>query len=258
LPGQAPGASVLQKNMMQRPGIFYCQLFMRPILTAIVLVYSTLSFGQKDNKLSFALQLQPEITVHKKDYGSWYREIQTKATFNIGIEATVQYYLTERLFTETGLGYISRKLNSKAFLDQGALPPPQQSPTAELVGTKSISFRTLQLPLNFGYKVISREEMNLFLTVGMTGNILLNTYYGLTGFTQYEGAYKKNYWQGHSVNIGLGTDYKISKKFSITGRLTYSIINTMRDDEYLLSDDDDGIPLPHTYLRLSAGLRTRL
>ena len=35
---------------------------MKQILTTILLIYSTISFGQKDKKLSFAFQLQPELT----------------------------------------------------------------------------------------------------------------------------------------------------------------------------------------------------
>ena len=93
------------------------------------------------------------------------------------------------------------------------------------------------------------------MTAGLTGNFLLNTYYGIGGFTQYEGSYKKNYWQGCSVNLGLGTDYKLSKKIKLTSKITYSVINTMRADDYLFSQDAYVIPLDHRYLRLSIGLR---
>ena len=240
---------------MQRFNIFHCNLFMRHILTAILFLISFISLGQKNEKISLAFQLQPELTYHKNNYVYKWKDTYTKSTFNIGIEATIQYYLTKKLFAETGLGYISRKLNTTAFLNQGALPPPRQSGTLELVNTKSVSFRTLQLPLNFGYNIISRQKINLFLHAGLTGNFLLSTYYGIGGFKQYEGAYKKNYWQGYSVNLGLGTDFKVSKKIKAISRISYSIINTMKDDEYLFSQEKYVIPLPHKFLRLSLGLR---
>lgn len=243
---------------MQRSGICNCHLFMRHFLTAYFLLFTVLSFGQKNDNFSFSFQLQPELTYHKNNYAFRWKDTYTKSTFNIGIEATIQYYLTKRLFAEAGIGYISRRLNTTVFLNQNVLPPPRQSWTQELVTTKSVSFRTLELPLNFGYNILSRQKMNVFLNAGMTGNFLLNTHYGLGSFKQYEGSYKKNYWQGYSANLGLGTDYKISKKIKTTSRISYSVINTMKDDEYLFSQDQYIIPLPHKYLRLSVGLRMAL
>lgn len=231
---------------------------MRHILTANLLFCTIISFGQKKEKFSFSFQVQPELTYHKNNYAYRWKDTYTKSTFNIGIEATVQYYLTKRLFTETGLGYVSRKLNTTVFLNQNVLPPPRQSGTQELVNTKSVSFRTLQFPLNFGYNITAKRKYNIFLNAGLTGNFLLNTYYGLGGFKKYEGSYKKNYWQGYSVNLGLGTDYKISKKIKATSRISYSVANTTRDDEYLFSQDAYVIPLPHKFLRLSVGLRIAL
>lgn len=130
-----------------------------------------------------------------------------KAALDINIGG---YYLTNKLFTETGLGYISRKLNTTVFLNQGALPPPRHSSTLELVIIKSASFRTLQLPLNFGYNIISRQKMNFFLSAGPTGNFLLSTYYGIDGFKQYEGSSKKNYWQGWNCT---GTNLWTAQRF---------------------------------------------
>ena len=243
---------------MKRSSIFYCHLFMRHILIAILLFCAVISYGQNKEKLSFSVQLQPELTYHKNNYAYRWKDTYTKSTFNIGIEATIQYYLIKQLFVETGLGYISRKLNTTVFLNQSALPPPRQSWSRELVNTKSVSFRTLQLPVNFGYNVISKQKMNLFLNAGLTGNFLLNTFYGLDSFKQYEGSYKKNYWQGYTVNLGLGVDYKIYKKIKATSRISYSVVNTMRDDEYLFNQDEYVIPLPHKFLRLSVGLRMAL
>ena len=231
---------------------------MRHILTASLLLSSALSFGQKKNDFSIAFQIQPELTYHKNNYAYRWRDTYTKSTFNVGIEATIQYYLTKRLFAETGLGYISRKLNTTVFLNQNVLPPPRQSFTQELVNTNSVCYRTLQFPLNFGYNVISKQKIDLFLNAGFSGNFLVNAYYELGGFKQYEGSYTKNYWQGYSIDLGFGTDYSISKKIKMTSRISYSIVNTMKDDEYLFSQDEYVIPLPHTYLRLSVGLRMAL
>ncbi len=231
---------------------------MRHIFSLILLLYSSLLIGQKGDRCSIAFQLQPELTYHKNNYAFRWQHTYTKSTFNIGIEATIQYYLTKKLFAETGLGYISRKLNTTVFLNQNVLPAPRGSATQELVSTKSVSCRTLQLPLNFGYTFISREKTKLFLNAGLSGNFLMNTYYRLGYSSRYEGSYKKSYWQGNSVNIGAGLDHSVSKKISATSRISYSIINTVKDDEYLFSQEEYSIPLPNKYLRLSVGLRIRL
>ncbi|MES2005820.1 MAG: outer membrane beta-barrel protein [Bacteroidota bacterium] len=231
---------------------------MRCILMLLLLCSSVVLSAQTKNNLFFAIQLQPELTYYKNNYAYRWRETYTKSTYNIGIEATLQYRLTKRLFAETGLGYISRKLNTVVFLNQGALPPPRQSFTLELVNTKSVSVRTLQVPLNLGYDVIALKRIQLNLVTGITGNYLLNAYYGLGGLKQYEGTYKKNYWQGYAVNLGLGMNYTINKTVSLTNRITYSVYNTVKEDAYLFSQDQYGIALTHEYLRLSVGLRMRL
>jgi hypothetical protein len=213
---------------------------------------------RKNEKLSFSVQFQPEFTFHKNNYAYKWKDTYTKVTLNIGIDATIQYYLKKHLFVETGLGFISRKLNTTVFLNQNALPPPRQSWTQELVSTESVTYRTLQLPVNIGYNVISKQKINSFISAGLTGNYLLNTYYGLIGSKNYEGSYRKSLWQGYSVNIGLGTDYKISKKLKLTSRMSYSIINTSKDDKYLFSQEEYVIPLQHNFLSLSVGLRMKL
>lgn len=246
---------ISRKNTVQHSSVLFCHLFMRNLLTAIFLLCHSFSFGQEYEKLSFSIQLQPELTYHKNNYAYRWRETYTKVTSNVGVEATVQYYVTNHLFAEAGLGYISRKLKSTVFLNQHVLPPPRQSWTEELVNTKSVSFRTIQLPVNFGYNIISKEKMSVSLNAGITANFLLNTFYEVNGFKQYEGTYKKNYWQGYSFNLGVGSDYKIYKKLKATGRISYAVVNTMKDDDYLFSQDDYAIPLPHNFLRLSVGFR---
>jgi hypothetical protein len=231
---------------------------MRNIIIATLLLYSSTTVGQKGKQSFFALSLQPELTSHKNNYAYRWRDTYNKSTFNIGIEATLRYYLINRLFSEIGIGYVSRKLNTTVFLNQNVLPPPRQSFSQELVNTKSVSFRTVQFPINLGYNFIAKNRLTLNLNTGFTGNFLVNTYYGLGSFKKYEGSYKKNYWQGYSLNIGVGGDYNIFKKFSLTTRIEHSVINTVKDDEYLFSQDEYVIPLPHKYLRLSVGLRRPL
>lgn len=238
---------------MQRPDAHNCQLSMRYILTACIVLSASAMCAQENRKLLLSLQLQPEQTYHKNNYSYRWRETYTKTTFNTGIEANIQYYFSKRLFTEIGLGYISRRLNTTVFLNQAALPPPRRSMTLELVAPRSVSFRTIQFPLNFGYNMISKKKLNLFLNAGVEGNYLLNTYYDT--FEKYKGTYAKGYWQGYTVNLGSGMDYHIAKKIMATGRLTYSVINTVQKDAYLNSQDKYGIPLPYTYLRLSMGVR---
>ena len=229
---------------------------MRHLLSALLVLNSALLSGQEIDRFSIVVQAQPELTFHKNNYAYRWRETYTKTTFNVGVEATIQYCVTKRLFAEAGLGYISRKLNTTVFLNQSVLPPPRQSWTQELVNTKSVSFRTLQFPFNMGYHVITIQNFNLFLHAGLTGNFLLNTYYGV--FKKYRGAYNKNYWQGYSVNLGFGTDFKVSNTINMTSRISYSLVNTIKKDEYLFSQDEDIIALPHKYLRLSVGLKKAL
>jgi opacity protein-like surface antigen len=112
--------------------------------------------------------------------------------------------------------------------------------------------------LNLGYNIISRERVNLFAHAGVSGNYLLNSYYGLGGYKKYEGSYKKNNWNGVSVNVGVGGDYRISEKWKATARVGYSVVNKTKEDEYLYSQDEYGLRLPHEFLRLSIGARMML
>ena len=77
----------MHPNKMQRSTIFYCPYFMRHFLTAILVFLTVISFGQKKDRSSFSLQLQPELTYHKNNYAYRWKDTYTKSTFNIGIEA---------------------------------------------------------------------------------------------------------------------------------------------------------------------------
>jgi outer membrane protein assembly factor BamA len=123
---------------------------MRHIISSLLLFLSIVSFGQKKDKFSLLLQIQPELTFHKNDYAFRWSEKKNVSTFNIGLNASLQYKLTERLFIDFGFGYISRKLNTKVFLDQSLLPPPYYDSTKPLYVTKSVAFRPTLGLLQFG------------------------------------------------------------------------------------------------------------
>lgn len=231
---------------------------MRQIPTIVLLLFPIFALGQKKDRLSIIFHLQPELTFYKNNYAYRWRDTYTKSTFNMGIGVLIQYNVADKFFVEGGGSYISRQLKTTVFLNQSALPPPRQSFTQELVNTKSVSFRTAQVPINFGYRFMSKEKKSLFLTTGLTGNFLFNTYYELGGFLKYQGAYKKNYWQGFTVSLGVGTDYKIFRNITATARITYSLINTSKADEYLFSQDQYFIPLPHKFLQLTFGMNIPL
>lgn len=86
----------------------------------------------------------------------------------------------------------------------------------------------------------------------------MNSYYEISHFSFYQGKYKKNYLQGCSINLGVGADYKISKKISATGRIAYSAINLVKDDSYLFSQTEKTIPLTYKFLGLLIGVKMNL
>lgn len=225
---------------------------MRQLLILLLLSFPVIIYGQK-NKLQFSFQIQPEMTFHKASY-AWWKENSSKITTNLGIVTAVQYNSNQKFFVNVGLGFISRKLQTANILNQAALPPPKQSFTLELVTTKSVSYRTLLLPVSFGYNFIRQNKINTFVTVGFTGNYLLNTYYN-SNHSKYDGAYKKNYWQGISLNLGVGIDYKIANKIFATTSFSYAPINTVRRDDYIQNHNGNGLALTHNYLNLNMGLK---
>lgn len=119
---------------------------MKNILAFLLLLIFNSSYGQDTDKFFLTLHLSPELTFHKTDYAHRWREKDATQTFNTGVGLAIQYNLTDKLFAESGLGFISRRLKTVAFLRQSALPPPYQSFSRELVATTAVSFRTLELP----------------------------------------------------------------------------------------------------------------
>jgi len=220
-----------------------------------LLTTSTGSYGQK-SKWLLSFQVQPETTFHQDSY-PWWKEGNNKTTFNVGVVSAIQYNINGRFFVNGGVGYISRSLETANFLNQAALPPPRQSFTQELVTTHLVSYRVLSFPVNIGYHFLKREKFNCFVTTGLAPNYLLNTEYK-SNFSRYDGTYKKNYWQGYSINIGMGTDYKLGKKLSATAALSYAIVNQVKEDEYLLNRNGSGLTLGHKFLSLNLGVKIAL
>lgn len=231
---------------------------MKNILTLTLLTFALQAIGQKKSKLQLSFQLQPELTFHQNQYSSISTATHTKSTFNLGVSSIVQYNLTNRIFFDIGFGYISRRLNTSAILDQATLPPPHYSATKELNHTDYLSYKTLQIPVNFGYVLIDYKKFKSFLLLGMSANYLLKAKYEV-GNPQYDDTYKKGYWQGFSFNGGIGTDLRLTKKTTLTNSITYSFINSVQKDKFLVRKRDEGaIALSHNYLRLSIGIKTSL
>lgn len=225
---------------------------MKQMILLALLSLSVATFGQ-GHKWQLSLHLQPEMTFYKDSYpGS--ELTADKTTFNMGVASSVQYNINERFFINGGAGFISRTLQTAAILNQAALPPPNQSITLELVTTKSVSYRVLSFPVNVGYYFLQNDKFNSFVSTGISGNYLLNTHYTNAYFTKYDGSYKNNYWQGYSVNLGLGTDYKITNSILATGSISYPIINKISEDEYIYSNNDK-VTLTHNFLTLNIGIK---
>ncbi len=212
----------------------------------------------QSNQFSLALQVQPAIIFHKNNYAYRAKETYSTSTPCIGIETTLKYDLNKKISFETGVGYMSKRLETVAFLNQNVLPPPQQSGTLELVITKSVSYRTLSIPVNLLYQIVAKNKVNTTLITGITANYLLNCFYEVQNYKQYQGTYKKNTWQGLSLNAGIGCDYQFASKTCLTTKVLYSFINKVKRDEYLFSQDEYVISLPHTYLQFSLGVRVIL
>lgn len=213
------------------------------------------TFGQ-NTKWQLAFQLQPEITFHKDNY-SWWEKNNNKSIINVGIASVLQYNINKRFFLSSGVGFISRRLNTANFLNQAALPPPKQSFTYELVTTKSVSYRVLSFPINIGYNFLTTNKFKSFVTTGFSGNYLLNTEYK-SNFSRYDGAYKKNYWQGYSLTFGLGTDLKLTKKLQTTSSLSYAFKHQVKEDEFISNQNGTGLTLKNNYLNLTAGIKLSL
>lgn len=228
---------------------------MKHIILLTLLSLSVSIYGQS-HKWQLSVHLQPEMTFYKDSYPVS-KLSSDKTTFNIGVASSVQYTINDRFYINGGAGFISRTLQTAVFLNQAALPPPNQSSTMELVTTESVSYRVLSFPVNVGYYFLHNDKFNSFISTGFSGNYLLNTQYINAYFSKYDGSYKKNYWQGYSVNLGLGADYKISNSILATGSISYPIVNKVREDEYIYNNHGT-VTLTHNFLTLNIGIKIPL
>ena len=206
--------------------------------------------AQKKDKLYIGFQVQPELTFYKSSYIAVYPPAYSKSSFNIGFNFYGQYQLTDRLFATLGLGFISRKLNTNIDVNQSLLPEPYYDSTKVLYTTKTVSYRVLQIPFGLGYYFVKTKKTNVYANLSFIPNFLLNAKYGT--LNNYP-AFKKNYWQGFSVNSNIGIDYTLTQKVKLTGALAYSLVNTVREEEY----SNKHPQLKHQYLQLGLGLKLK-
>ena len=226
---------------------------MKLLITFALSAFSILANAQKKDKLYIGFQVQPELTFHKSHYPVTYPPDYSKSSFNIGFNLYGQYQITTNLFATLGLGFVSRKLNTTIGIDQTRLPAPYTNPygTGPYITTRKISYRTLQIPVGFGYNFLKTKKTDFFASLTFIPNFLLNTKYG--SGNPYP-TFKKNYWQGFSLNPGIGLAYSLSPKIKLTGVIAYSLVNTVREDEYA----DKQPALKHTYLQLGLGAKLKL
>ncbi|HMI77303.1 MAG TPA: hypothetical protein VK484_00845 [Ferruginibacter sp.] len=187
----------------------------------------------------------------KSSYIAVYPPAHARASFNLGFNIYGQYQLTDHLFTTLGLGFISRKLNTSVDVDQSRLPEPYYDTNQLLTVTHIVSYRVLQIPVGIGYGLLKTKKTDLFASLIFIPNFLLNTKYGTV--MKYP-AFKKNYWFGFSLNPAIGLDHALSQKIKLTGAIAYSVVNTVKKEEYSRKEPK----LKHRYLQLSAGLKLKL
>jgi hypothetical protein len=223
----------------------------------IVLFYSPLLvYGQQQEKFLFNVRLTPEKTDHLNQYYGRSEDQVSKSTFNLGLQAMLQYNVNKVVFLEGGLGYVPRTLDTKVIFNQAAIPPPRQSFTEELVTAHQVSYRILQLPLMIGFNLASAEDGRLFVEAGVIGNLLMNARYD-THAKKYEGTYEKGVWLGHTLQIGGGFDLPISKAVWLTFGIDFTLENTVKKDPYLNSHGG-AVALTHTYNNGFIGIKIPL
>ena len=226
---------------------------MRQVLILLLLTEPLITSSQKIDKWQISFQMQPELTFHKNQYSLRWEETYTKNSFNIGFASLLQYNLSNRIFFEGGVGYISRKLDCKVFVDHRLYPPPYTSSNLFLFTTNKVSQRIIQVPFGIGFYFLKLSKLNVFIKGDIISNLLLNV--------EYENRYpcfKKNYWLGNSINSAVGIDYILNTKIYLISSISYSVVNTSAKDPYLFSQDENPISVPHSYLQLSAGIKMSL
>jgi len=238
---------------LQHLRCFYCQDFMRQVVILLLFTESFVASAQKIDKWQISFQLQPEVTFHKNQYSLRWKDTYTKNSFNIGFTSLIQHNLSNRIFFEGGLGYISRKLDCKVFVNHKLYPSPYTSANLFLYTTSKVSQRIIQVPIGIGLYLLRANKLKAFIKGAFISNFLLNVEYE----DRYPG-FKKNYWLGYSINPAAGIDYRLSTKTVIIGSISYSVVNAVVKDPYLFSQDENPISVPHTYLQLSLGIKMSL
>ena len=223
---------------------------MKQITTLLLLLASAEVFGQGKDKYSLYLEVQPELTFYQTDYTPGSIANRSSSSFNIGFSGGLQHKLADRLYISLGVGYISRKLNTNVEVDQNKLPPPYTDSNLLLHITKSVTYSMFQFPIGVEYNFIVHGKTSVFGTLEFTPNLLLNTKYETYNYPSFI----KNHWLGISINPGLGFDYEVTSKMRLTSSLRYSIINTVRNDEYTYQQ----VTLTHHYLQFSSGIKLQL
>jgi Outer membrane protein beta-barrel domain len=210
-----------------------------------------LTDAQKEGKFHIGFQVQPELTFYKSSYIAVYPPAHSKSSFNLGFNLYGQYQITDRLFATLGLGFISRKLNTDIDFNLALLPKPYYDTTLLGIYSNTVSYRILQIPLGLGYNFLKFNKANIFASFVFVPNFLLNEKY--VNLKNYP-AFKKNYWQGFSLNPIIGIDYALSKKIKLNGAIAYSLVNTVREEEY----SNRHPALKHQYLQLGLGVKMKL
>lgn len=228
---------------------------MSRILILLLCFFCTFSFGQSNDRFFLIMQLTPEITNHLNAYHG--KDNYTTTTFNCGTQMLLQYALNKRTFIQGGVGYIPRKINTSVIFDQSAIPPPRQSLTEELVHASQVTYRTVQFPLLIGYTLSDTSKCKWYIDVGVIGNYATEAHY-VTSFKKYAGTYDKNYWQGYTLQVGTGIDFKISNSIFTTISAAVSLVNTVKEDPFLYGQGNNGVVLTHTYQNLSIGVKIPL
>jgi hypothetical protein len=223
---------------------------MRTIFILLLLIGSLKVSSQKTEKWQLSIQLQPELTFYKNQYSFRWGPTKTQNSFNIGIASLVQYNFANRVFLEAGVGYISRKLNCKVFVNHHLYPEPYGTNNQLLYITNTVSQRIIFLPIGFGIYFLKLNKATAFVKGDFISNFLLNAKYE----SRYPG-FKKNYWLGYSISPALGVDYKVGTRTVLTTSISYSVINEVAKDPYLFSQDENQISLPQKFVQLSIGIK---
>ena len=222
---------------------------MKHFMVLALLFVSFSSLAQLKNKLSLVAQLQPELTLSSTNINSAGKKGYQR--FNIGVTLAAQYKVADRWWIDAGLGFISRGVATFTVIDQQHLPKPYFDSNALARFVHVAAYRTLQFPVGIGYNFCRKKKAEIFARASFIPNFLLNAKYKRLTYPSF----KKNIWQGYSLNAGLGFDYKLSKKLKLTNSLSYSFVNTAADDPYI---DGDEIHLKHKYIQLSTGVKLSL